>query len=145
MDEIPSAIANSIESAGWKPGKRINEGGGGTVFVCFPKSYIDLFEELMSYSRTQIHGIGGSPSQFAIKMGNRLTSDNSFLTPSIGAVKIPHAVISEETDKRLREEIRAMASFSHPNLIRLLAHDPAPSPSWFIMEYYPKGTLDDNR
>ena len=99
----------------------------------------------MNYSRTQIHGFGESPSQFAVKMGNRFTSDNSLLTPSIGAVKIPHTVTSEKIDKRLREEIRAMASFSHPNLIRLLAHDPAPQPRWFIMEYYPKGTLDDNK
>ena len=142
MDEIPSGIAISIENAGWKPGKRIDEGGGGTVFACFPKGYIDLYESLMDHVRKQVQVFSSGTPQFAVQMGNQLISDKLSLTPLVGAVKIPHAITSEKIDIRLREEIRAMASFSHPNLIRLLSHDPEATPRWFIMDFYRKGTLE---
>jgi serine/threonine protein kinase len=141
MDVIPTDLALSIQKAGWTPGKRINEGGGGTVFACFPKAYVDLFDILMNQARTQVNGWSGS--QMAVEMGNRLISDNLTL-PSVAAVKIPHALLSHASDQRLSEEIRAMASFSHPNLIRLLTADPGTPPRWFIMEYYSKGTLEEN-
>lgn len=144
MQDIPGDIALSIEKAGWIPGKRINEGGGGTVFACFPKGYIDIYSNLMNHVRTQVQSFGAGTPQFAVEMANQLISDKLSLTPLVGAVKIPHVLISHESDKRLSEEIRAMASFSHPNLIRLLTSDPATPPRWFIMEYYSKGTLEEN-
>ena len=144
MDEIPRGIAISIENAGWKPGKRIAAGGGGTVFACFPQGYIDVYESLMEHVRKQVQVFSSGTPQFAVQIGNRLISDELSLTPLVGAVKIPHAITSEKIDIRLKKEIGAMASFSHPNLIRLLAHDPADSPRWFIMDFYRKGTLDHN-
>lgn len=142
MDEIPRDVSASIENAGWKPGKRINEGGGGTVFTCFQKTYIDLFEKFMNHTRIYIQGVGATNSQFAVDLGSQIISENCSLTPLVGAVKIPHTIMSETIDKRLGEEIRAMASFTHPNLIRLLTCDPKTPPRWFVMDYYPKGTLD---
>ena len=87
MDEIPSGIAISIEHAGWKPGKRIDEGGGGTVFACFPKGYIDLYESLMDHVRKQVQVFSSGTPQFAVQMGNQLISDKLSLTPLVGAVK----------------------------------------------------------
>ena len=148
MDEIPRGVAISIENAGWKPGKRIAEGGGGTVFACFPQGYIDIYESLMDHVRKQVQVFSSGTPQFAVQMGNQLISENLSLTPLVGAVKIPHAITSETSEKidiRLKEEIRAMASFSHPNLIRLLSYDSTDTPRWFIMDFYRKGTLEHNK
>ena len=144
MDEIPRGIAISIENAGWKPGKRIAEGGGGTVFACFPKSYIDIYESVMNHVRTQVQSFSSGTTAFAVEIGNQLISDNMYRAPFVGAVKIPHAVQSDKIDKRLSDEIEAMASFDHPNMIRLLSRDTGRPPRWFIMEFYAKGTLHQN-
>ena len=125
MDEIQGHIRRSIEHAGWMPGKRINAGGGGTVFACFPKIYLDLYESAMNHLRTQVQTFGAGTTEFAINIGNQFLSG----LPSLGAVKIPHNVHEAGIDKRLTKEIQAMASFNHPNLIKLLRHDSGMPPN----------------
>lgn len=144
MKTIPSDIAISIEKAGWVPGKRINEGGGGTVFACFSKRYIELFSRVIEKSGPRVYGPGESSSEFATSLCNSFISSEFSNIPLVGAVKIPHAVAAVEIDKRLKAEIDAMASFSHPNLIRLLSHDSEVPPRWFVMDFYRKGTLEQN-
>lgn len=144
MDEIPRGIAISIENAGWKPGKRIAEGGGGTVFACFPQGYIDIFESVMKQTRVMVQSFSQVPTSVAIDIGNQLISEPLSRTPLVGAMKIPHDVQSDNIGKRISEEIKAMASFNHPNLVRLLSSENRTPPRWFVMEYYAKGTLDKN-
>jgi len=79
-------ISISIENAGWKPGKRIGEGGGGTVFACFPKDYIDLYESIMKHVRTQVQAFGAGTPQFAVDIGDQFIGDKLTLKPAVGAV-----------------------------------------------------------
>lgn len=63
-----------------------------------------------------------------------------------GALKILHEpgaardpLLAEE---RIKREINAMASIKHPNLLRILDHDP--DFRWYVSRFYPDGTLEDN-
>jgi serine/threonine protein kinase len=140
MQEIPVDVIDGIRKSGWIPGKRIAEGGGGTVFACFQKKYVDLFDKVIKATPSMLRR---NEIPLAIEIGNELL-DHFLGLPLIGALKIPHTVTSNEIDKRLTEEIRAMAAFNHPNIMKLLGYDSAMPPRWFIMEYYPKGTLEEN-
>ena len=64
-----------------------------------------------------------------------------------GALKILHepkeARDANLAKTRIREEIEAMFSISHPNLLKILDHDP--DSKWFVSEIHTKGTLINNK
>jgi serine/threonine protein kinase len=63
-----------------------------------------------------------------------------------GALKILHkpedARDADRAEARMSREIKAMRDISHPNLIRIIDADN--NSKWFVMKYYPKGTLFKN-
>src|SRR5262249_8463601 len=61
----------------------------------------------------------------------------------LGALKIPK-IFDDRNSERLKREIAAMRSVSHPGLIKLLDSDGEPTPKWFVMQYHPGGNLADS-
>jgi len=63
-----------------------------------------------------------------------------------GALKILHkpedARDFERAKERISDEIKAMASLSHPNLLEILDVDD--ESKWFVSQFYPRGTLAKN-
>ena len=65
---------------------------------------------------------------------------------SFGALKIiklDEARDPERSKERMKREIDAIGKLSHPNLVRILDYDP--DYEWYVMKYYEKGTLTQNR
>lgn len=63
------------------------------------------------------------------------------------ALKVLHepedARDAKKAEARIKKEIKAMSETSHPNLLKILDHDP--DAKWFVSEFHPKGTLSDNK
>ena len=61
-----------------------------------------------------------------------------------GALKVLHKPKEEKgadrVQDRIKREIKAMASISHPNLLEILDTDR--DSRWFVSKFYPKGSLD---
>ena len=64
-----------------------------------------------------------------------------------GALKILHEPLDKKDAKkaedRIKKEIEAMVNITHPNLLKILHHDP--DAKWFVSEFHPKGTLAENK
>ncbi len=61
-----------------------------------------------------------------------------------GALKVLHKLKetkgADRVQDRIKREIKAMASISHPNLLEILDTDR--DSRWFVSKFYPKGSLD---
>lgn len=49
--------------------------------------------------------------------------------------------VSEQAQQRMQLEIETLQNLSHPNLVKII--DGNPKECWFVMEYFPKGTLTE--
>jgi len=57
--------------------------------------------------------------------------------------KLEDARDHERATARIKKEIEAMSKVSHPNLLKIIDHDP--DGKWFVSQFHPKGTLPDNK
>lgn len=144
MPELTKELLSEIEKRGWIVGHKIGDGGGGIVLFSYKTI---LVEALVDFLKKARHMTSDLYQDKAMSM--RLI-DNAFESARSGnglaALKMPHIVlergsIDEKTGKRLKREIKAMTSIDHSALIKILDHDTADLPKWFVMKYYPGGNL----
>lgn len=146
MDKLSDNLRMRIRGDGWIVGEKIDSGGGGTVFTCYRENLIEGLVDFMKRTR-QGAVYSGSVEDETISVGliNSFTQSITRDGNCIAALKIPKVILEGSKDehigKRLSREIKAMASNDHPGLTKILGYDPANPPSWFVMPYYPGGTL----
>lgn len=61
------------------------------------------------------------------------------------AIKMMRREMSAANQKRFREEAQAMAALKHPNIAGILTYGSIGDRPYFVMEYFPGGTLHDRK
>ena len=135
---------------GWEVIKDLGQGGQGKVFRVRDISELDMLDDrlaIASWIREFPIPIDDSTSdkrfeRFRKALSNLLNSD----VDKHGALKILHmpaaARDAELAEIRIQREIRAMSEVSHPNLLKILDADP--DGKWYVSEFHPNGTLNNN-
>ena len=135
----------------WKIIGDIGEGGQGKVhrvigLDIYSKTKSDIIDTLRKLASTVIH----IPSQDAAyeKFSKALSELVRMQDPSYhSALKVLHqpqdARDANLAKDRIKREIKAMSENLHPNLIRILDFDP--DSTWYVSQFYEKGTLDNNK
>src|SRR5712664_465948 len=134
----------------WKTARPLGEGGQGKVYVSLDTHKLDLtaIKRRISVGRLAHAGstqqvLDDSAADLAeaiLEYGKRDFLEN------LGALKVLHTP-SESSGfqkqlQRMKAEVEALRSVSHSNLIRILDHDL--ERGWFVMEYFPDGTLAEH-
>jgi serine/threonine protein kinase len=134
-------IRASIEKSGWHLGREIGSGGGAKIFLCLKSPLVDSLNYFMKQCGTVVKEV--SPTSVCLKMLDSLY--HSFLPGSsnVAAVKVPKILDEPSERERLKREIEALQAIKHPSLIRLYEADIREPSRWFIMEYHPKGSLQN--
>ena len=137
----------------WDTIGELGEGGQGKVYRVLDKSKFDILHQLYPLLRNSLAQTKGALSKeerieayesFRKTVWNMIRMDDPV---NCGALKVLHepkeARDSERDQDRIRNEIQAMSEMSHPNLLRILEHDP--DSKWFVSQFHHKGTLIDNK
>ncbi|MHB8879339.1 MAG: protein kinase domain-containing protein [Myxococcaceae bacterium] len=129
-------IATAVGQKGWVPIAALGEGGGGQTFVCGRASVLERI-------RMQVQGAlkraGGQSGLRGI--GEVLLQVSKSAGPEadhLGVLKI-----ATQDDGRIHREIRALSACRHRNLVRIYDVAPGEESRWYLMEYFPRGTLHD--
>src|SRR3990167_6341015 len=131
----------------WKKIREIAPGGQGMVYLVRDKHKFDVglmnlrkSMELLMRDSDELKHKGFEDFQNVIKEITQI--DNGYL----GALKELHSQKDardfELAEERIKREIQAMKSITHPNLIEVLDTDT--DGKWFVTRYYNKGTLTKN-
>lgn len=132
----------------WLVRKSLGKGGQGEVFLVrkLPSEQLtnlqQHFGRLIKRGLTEEEWLTGG--EF---LEHLLEAFEAFSSGEIGALKVlltsEEAKNSETARDRAKQEIEVLGQFQHPNLIRLLDHDP--ERQWLVMEYHERGTLWDQQ
>ena len=137
----------------WHIIEDLGAGGQGKVYRVLDKDKLDIENEIPRAIEDSIIGFTGM--QPVGKKKKHFESLRKAIVGLIraedpinhGALKVLHeakdATDFELAEERIKREIEAMASISHPNLLKILDHDP--DAKWFVSQFYPKGTLTKNK
>jgi len=149
----------------WHIISEIDEGGQGKVYRVRDnnKFNIDgtngLFETIVKFIQEFSHDTNFSVDDKNLRE-SRVVSFRKAVAEIIqmedpvnhGALKVlrnpEDAVNAERAEDRIKSEVEAMTSVSHPNLLNILDYDQdwdLDTQKWFVSEYHPKGTLIDNK
>lgn len=124
-------VRGAAEQARWfVTNQYVGGGGGADVLLAMRASDLDALHSAYAAVPTTW---GESLAQV---IAERFVSGRDVLA----AIKIPRL-----RSPRIKAEIQAMEECSHPHLVRLLASDKSDVPAWFVMEYFPRGTLEQHR
>ncbi len=134
-------IAGSLRESGWLLGREIGSGGGAKIFLCLKISLVDSMKYFMDESRAVMRSV--DTENVCLNMFDNLYHSSLPGSLNVGAVKVPKALEEPSERGRLKREIEALESIKHPNLIRLYEVDKEELPRWFIMEYHPKDSLQN--
>lgn len=156
LKEIPQREIESdlMSENGWKKRwekvQKLGEGGQGPVFqvrdtdkVASTKNLVERASQTIRElaSATMVGQQGESYRAFEDIVHQIVERDDP---TQYGALKILHepqdARDPVRAAERISREIKAMASVTHPNLLRIL--DASAEEKWYVSEYHPKGTLD---
>lgn len=135
-------LAPQVKEHGWflPPGAEpFTAGGGGSVYRCYD---LELIRRTLAFAKDSQARVGASDVDQIKSCCDVIDSLYGGLVhnSNIAVLKVPH-----RPDKRLAREVEAMQRCVHPNLTRILAADRSAPPAWFVMEYHPKGNLEDAR
>jgi serine/threonine protein kinase len=133
----------------WRTVRPLGSGGQGTVYLATDGSKLDI-HVLRSKVIESVRGVSGPVSRsesepkadllidMILRHGGRIEAPEDS-----GAVKILHPAADGQDYKkqldRMKREIKALRSMSHPNVVRIL--DDELESRWFAMEYFPQGPL----
>ncbi len=134
----------------WEIFKPLGEGGQGKVYVGLDAGKVDL----AAIKRRISLGLltAATPTQQALDEAAAELAEGILeyakrdSLENLGALKVLHT--SSESGgfakhlQRMKAEVEALRSVSHPNVIRILDHDL--ERGWFVMEYFPDGTLGEH-
>jgi len=133
----------------WQKIDQIGEGGQGIVYRVLDRDKFDMEQKVWEKINRGISGfttiqqVESRPSFFDLFRQGIVDIINAEDQSQQGALKVLHqakdARDSKNAEERLKKEIKAMQSTSHPNLLRILDSDP--EQKWFVSQYHPKGTL----
>lgn len=116
----------AMSAMGWyldADAKHLGAGGGGACYLCLNASILGALR--YGFER----GHGGLEGLMAAKSATLAIANHVLTDTATAVVKIQH-----KTDPRTLREISAMKAVSHPNLMKILAHDTSVQPRWFVME-----------
>lgn len=131
--------------ARWEVIKPLGEGGQGAVSLVWDA--LNLPKNIMGI-RSALTDLTGSHTEetktaAARKLAQTISDFSESRSPErLGALKRLHTKGSEAYKKsltRMKDELRAMREIDHPNIVRHL--DDNLDDGWFVMEYFPAGTL----
>lgn len=88
-------------------------------------------------SSSTADGLRSNFIQLALEISETFIGKSSFVC----AMKRLKKPVSEQAEKRMKHEIESLRDVLHPNLVRII--DGNPAECWFVMEYFPNGTLAD--
>jgi serine/threonine protein kinase len=126
-------VRTRLEGSGWIPIRELGSGGGGVVLLCANQRVLAAID---SYAEASVDPPGGEMSRLERVLGAARDNDG------IAAVKLPRLDSGHPEDQeRFRREVEATEQYIHPALIRFIERDRRAVPTWFAMEYHPRGTL----
>jgi len=130
----------------WQVTKQIGEGGGGTVYRVVNTSIwnpLTLAKELVQSIRS-VTGSIHLNQQDSVAQGIRIVSllRKSLKAPrkAVGALKVSKLTNNADAGVRFKREIETLLSVQHEGVVRIIDHDKE-SFQWFVMEYFPEGSL----
>ncbi|MFZ5518622.1 MAG: protein kinase domain-containing protein [Candidatus Zhuqueibacterota bacterium] len=136
----------------WEIVEELGSGGQGKVFRVIPKSIGSLMDRRLINALKRIGKLSDiyydedSEDNKTLKEGiiNLIKRED---ISNHNALKVLHkpedARDSTLADKRIRNEIEAMAQVNHFNLLKIIEYDL--DSKWFVSKYYPKGSISKNR
>ena len=133
----------------WHIIDKLGEGGQGKVYLVYDKDQFDIEDQIPDAILTSIRGfIGIQPAQMKKEHFDALRKalvDLVRMEDPINqsALKELHDHKDAKALARIKEEIEGMSKASHPNLLKILDHDP--ESKWFVSQFHPKGTLAKNK
>lgn len=132
----------------WQTIGELGQGGQGKVYRVLDASKFSI-ERLLPEITESLSGLVGSqPKDARVRLFEKFRKAVVDLVqmedPSnCGALKVLHepedARDADRAEDRIKREIEAMSEISHPNLLKILDHDP--DGEWFVSEFHPKGSL----
>jgi len=132
---VDAKLRHDFLSKGWVISNRIGGGGGGDVYLAYPKTFIDSIIQAAAAAPV----VGRSQEeQLEYVLGAVSRAHDVLLKGGEWAAVLK---IARSDPARTTREIDAMRKCIHPHLTRLVDADPSDRPSWFVMKFHPKGDL----
>ncbi len=135
----------------WEVVKDLGEGGQGKVYLVRDRQTFSM-DKICVTVIDSIREMGLSAfadgqrekafSRFHTAVKQLIHADD---TENLAALKVLHptekARDPERAEERIRREMQAMSTVTHPNLLRIVQADP--NCRWYASEYHPNGALLD--
>jgi serine/threonine protein kinase len=131
----------------WEIVEKIGGGGQGVVYRVFDKTIKNntdpfIINFLNSIKVAHVNDIQKQLDEFFNLLHERLTIQNISFHKAIKVLHKPsEARDADRSLERIRNEIQAMSSIEHPNLIKMIDTDP--DSQWFVMDFYKNRTLSE--
>ncbi len=137
----------------WRYSEEIGEGGQGKVYRVLDNFKIRIDENIFLRLSDLLKKFNTSRNLLSVRenfssLRKLFAAIGSMDDPNNqGALKVLHEPKeeqdAEQAEARIKIEIQAMSELNHPNLLKILDHDP--DGKWFVSEFHPKGSLDKNK
>ena len=134
----------------WKIVAILGQGDQGRVYRVIDTKEFDIDGQIRPDIENALHGLVSSDKVETRKKSFELLRWAMFdlfqmeEPENQGALKVLHkpkeAKGADRVQDRIKREIKAMSSISHPNLLEILDTDR--DSRWFVSKFYPKGSLD---
>jgi serine/threonine protein kinase len=135
----------------WQIIDELGQGGQGKVYRVLDDSKFKIDQNILPQISNLLNAFTSEKDVKSIKkrfpsLRNLLSALHSMDdSANHGALKILHepqeARDPDRAEKRITDEIRAMAEVEHPNLLKILDHDD----KWFVSQFHPKGSIIKNK